>query len=796
MRHAQSNTVTSPLMGSRERGHCPSAVAVAVVAALLSAGIISPAAAQFGSVAAPSAEGEPAASRGDVVRAIAVEGGQRIEADTVKAYMVIKEGDPFDSERIDQSLKSLYATGLFADVSIVRSGSGLLVRVVENPIINRVAFEGNKRVENDKLSAEVQLKARQVYTRTKVQEDVKRILDVYRRSGRFAVTVEPKVIELEQNRVDLVFEVNEGPPTYIRSINFIGNRHFSDARLREEIASREERWYRFFSSSDTYDPDRLTYDRELLRRFYLRNGYSDFRVVSAVAELSPERESFFLSFTIDEGERYKFGDMGVEVAIPDVPADSLKQHIIPKKGDWYNADQVENSVQAMTDALGAMGYAFVDVRPRVKRDRDNRTIGVVYDIQEGPRVFVDRVEITGNVRTLDKVIRREMQLAEGDAFNTAKLRRSKERIRNLGFFDKVDVTNVPSEAAPDRTLVQVDVQEKSTGELSFGVGWSSTAGAMFNVGLRERNLLGKGQDLKLEFTLAERKQEIDLSFTEPYFMDRPLAAGFDLFVTDKDYQDEASYNVADRGGAVRIGFDYNQHLRQTVKYTLAESDVYDVADDASVYIKQLEGSTLLSQISQSLMYDQRDSKVDPKEGYYIRVAHDLAGLGGDEVFFRSTIDAAQYFAVTDDVVLTVSGTFGSIGGFMDHDVLFKRNFNLGGDNLRGFDTSGASPRDKSTGDALGGRWIADGTVEARFPLGLPEELGVTGKAFTDFGSIGTPDGVDSSSVNAESSLRLSAGVGLVWVSPMGPVSIDLAQAILKESYDKTQFFNFSFGTRF
>jgi outer membrane protein insertion porin family len=780
--------------------------AATCVAALLTGMSALPAQAQFrvdttagvspGPVGAASDGGASAApSSADVVNQVVISGNQRIEADTVRAYMLVRAGDPFDSDRMDESLKRLFSTGLFADVVMGRQGSNLVVKVVENPIINRIAFEGNRRVEDDMLQSEIQLRSRQVYTRSKVQEDVKRILDVYRRAGRFAVTVEPKIIELEQNRVDLAFEINEGPSTYIRRINFVGNQRFSDSRLREEISSREERWYRFFSSADTYDPDRLTYDRELLRRFYLRSGYSDFRVVSAVAELSPDRESFFVTMTVDEGERYKFGNLDVEVAIPDVSADALKESVVGEKGDWYNADQVEETVQAITDQLGSMGYAFVDVRPRVKRDRDNHIIDVTYMVQEGPRVFVDRIDITGNVRTLDRVIRREMELVEGDAFNTAKLRQSKEQIRSLGFFEKVEVTNVPSEVAPDRTVVQVEVQEQSTGELSFGVGWSSSSGALFDASLRERNLLGRGQDLKLSFSIAERKQEIDLSFTEPYFLNRRLAAGFDLFSTEHDYQDESSYDIAELGGSLRMGFRYNQYLRQGFKYTLSQTTIENVDSGASIYIKQIEGDTVLSQVSQSLVYDRRDSSVEPTEGYYVSLGNDLAGLGGDEYFLRTTLSGAQYFPIDDDVVLSLRGTVGTING-LGKDVLLQRNFNLGGDSLRGFEYGGASPRDASTDDMLGGVWTAYGSAEMRFPLGLPEELGITGKAFTDVGTIGYPDNIDRSTILAETSVRASAGVGLVWVSPMGPVSIDLAQALLKEDYDKTEFFRFNFGTRF
>lgn len=772
-------------------------VAVAISSLTVATGAWAQTSTSFGTVTVgptPTPQTIPAETGGPV-RSIEVEGNQRIEPETIRAYMSLEAGDRITPEAVDKSIKSLFATGLFADVAIVPRNGVVHVRVVENPIVNRIAFEGNRRIEDDVLQGEVQLRPRQVYTRSKVQEDVRRILDVYRRSGRFAVTVEPKVIQLEQNRVDLAFEINEGPSTYIRRINFVGNERYSDSTLREIVASREERWYRFFSSVDTYDPDRLTYDRELLRRFYLRQGYSDFRVVSAVAELTPDRTGFFVTFTIDEGERYKFGDLSVEVAIPDVEAEDLTPYIVGESGDWYNADEVEDTVQAITDAVGALGYAFVDVRPRVKRDRENQTIDIVYDVQEGPRVFVERIDITGNVRTLDSVIRREIQLAEGDAFNTAKLRRSRERIRNLGFFEAVEVANVPSETAPDRTVVQVDVQEQSTGELSFGVGWSSTSGALFDISLRERNLLGKGQDLRLDLTLAERRQEVDLSFTEPYFLDRPLAAGFDLFSRQRDYQDEASYDLKETGGSLRLGFNYSEYWRQNLRYTLNQSTIENVESDASVFIKQREGESLLSMVGQVLTYDRRDNTIEPTEGYVVRFGTDFAGVGGDETFFRASIDGAQYFAITDKTILSISGTVGMIEGIGD-DVQFVRNYQLGGDNLRGFEFGGASPRDAATGDILGGKWIAAGTAELRFPLGLPEELGITGKAFTDFGTVGEPDGVDMSQVDASNTLRLSMGVGLVWRSPMGPISIDLAQALLKEDFDETEFFRFNFGTRF
>jgi len=400
---------------------------------------------------------------------VRIEGAQRIEPETVRTYLSIHPGDPIDPEVLDRSLKSLFATGLFADVTIRQEGTAVVVRVVENPIINRIAFEGNSKLTKDALNNEIQLKPRKVFTRAQVQSDVQRILDLYRRSGRFAATVEPKIIQLPQNRVDLVFEINEGSVTEIRRITFVGNRAFSDSELRGVIQTKESTWYRILSSSDSYDPDRLTFDRELLRRHYLANGYADFRVVSAVAELTPDYSGFFLTFTLEEGDRYKFGKVDIESSVRDLKPEKLQEFLSIKEGDWYDAEAVDSTVTKMSDALGSLGYAFVEVRPQVKRNREAKTVDVTFNVQEGPRVYVDRINISGNVRTADKVIRREMQLAEGDAFSTAKMRRSRQRIRNLGFFDRVDINNVPG-SAPDRTTVNVAVRERSTGEISFGAG--------------------------------------------------------------------------------------------------------------------------------------------------------------------------------------------------------------------------------------------------------------------------------------------------------------------------------------
>jgi outer membrane protein insertion porin family len=733
------------------------------------------------------------AQQGTVVRQIRVDGTQRIDPETVQSYLLIKPGDVADADKLDRSLKALFATGLFADVVLHEEGGTLIVRVVENPIINRIAFEGNRRVNEEQLLSEVQLRPRVVYTRTKVQNDVKRILDLYRRSGRFAATVEPKVIQLPQNRVDLVFEVSEGQITGVRRINFVGNQRFSDGRLREVIQTKESRWWRILSTDDTYDPDRLSFDRELLRKFYLANGYADFRVVSAVAELTPDREGFYITFTIEEGDRYKFRNIEVNSRLRDLNVEDLRRRVTTDPNDWYDADKVEASINALTDAVGSFGDAFVDIRPRINRDREAKVVDVTYEIQEGPRVYVDRINITGNVRTLDKVIRREMRIAEGDAFNTAKLRRSRQRIRNLGFFDRVEVNNVPGEA-PDRTVVNVEVQERSTGEISFGVGFSTADGALADVSLRERNLLGRGQDLKLGFTLSQRRQEVDLSFTEPYFLDKNLSAGFDVFHITRDFQRESSFDQKNVGFTLRSGYQITEPLRQTLRYTLREDTIENVSVDASRFIREQQGATLSSIVGQELLYDQRDDRFDPTEGYYFRLINDFAGLGGDVTFLRNRVGGGGYYPIADEWVASLTGELGYIMDFGEQ-IRIQNRFFIGGETLRGFASAGIGPRDITTGDALGGREYAIGTAQLTFPSGLPKELGIRASVFSDFGVLRDPDTTGPEVVDVDS-IRVSLGVGAIWRSPFGPIRVSVAVPVRKEEFDDTELFRFSFGSRF
>jgi len=729
----------------------------------------------------------------DVITAIRVEGNQRIEDTTVVSYLKTVVGDRFDAGRINESLKSLFATGLFADVNLTRDGSALVVSVIENPIINRLAFEGNKRIEDDVLQSEVQLRPRTVYTRTRVQTDVSRILELYRRSGRFAATVEPKVIQLEQNRVDLVFEISEGPLTGVQRIVFIGNENFSDSTLRESIQTKQSRWWRFFSSSDSYDPDRLSFDRELLRRFYLKEGFADFRVISAVAELTPDRSAFFITFTVEEGDRYRFGTIDMVNELPEFDAETVESRVTTEEGDWYDAEEVEENIQDLTDDIGSQGFAFVDIEPQIVRRREDKAIDVTYRIIEGDRVYVQRIDITGNVRTLDRIIRRNVRLAEGDAFNAARLRRSRTLIQNLGFFSRVDINDQPGDV-PDQVIVNVDVEEQSTGEVTFGGGFSTTDGPTGSVGIRERNLLGRGQDLSLQFIISAVTQDLDLSFTEPYFLNRDFAAGFDVFRREREFQN-SSFDSKDTGFSLRGAYPLSEYLSQSLRYTLSQEEI-DPESNAPQSILDQAGETLISRVDQTLLYDRRNNANDPTEGYFGRYSLAVAGLGGDKNFLSQTVGAGYYYSFWDDFVASGLGEAGYIFSFQeDENILISDRFFLGGNNFRGFAVGGLGPRDISTESALGGNLLYKGTLELAFPIGLPNELGVKGRVFTVAGTLKELDTTNRNAVDT-GSIRVSVGVGVSWASPFGPVRLDLAKAVRKEGFDETEILSFGFGSFF
>lgn len=751
-------------------------------------------------ISLPTATPLLASSKPFEVEAIRVSGNQRIERSTILSYLGVREGLPYSRYDIDRGMKALFATGFFADVSIeprpAPSGSAILdIVVTENPIIDTIAFEGNRRISDEDLEKEIDLKARSVFTRPKVEITTQRLLQIYRRSGRYAAVITPQVITLPNNRVNLVFSVEEGKETLVDKIDFVGNELFADSTLREVVGTSETRWWNPFSSTERYDPDRVAYDKELLRRFYVSQGYADFQVKSSVAEITPDGESFYLTFSLDEGERYEFGDIDIKTNIAGAKNIVLEPELTVEKATLYNADEVENTIDNIVTKMGDEGFAFVDVKPRFDRNPEKRIIDVTFDVDMGPRVYVERININGNSRTLDEVIRREFRLAEGDAYSTSKLARSEQRINNLGYFENVTITQQPG-SAPDQTIVNVDVAEQSTGEISLGAGFSSTDGALAEFGIKESNLLGRGQELRLSAMLAAERQQFDIGFTEPYFLDRELAAGFDLFKTRTDFSSESSFDRESVGGALRLGYKLTEHLRHNFQYRFEEIDITDIDDTASRFIRDQEGVNSTSLVGHSFIWDTRNNRFEPTDGNYLRFNQEIAGLGGDSRFLRHEVKAAKFFPIAEKWTFHLAGSGGHIFSWdEDRDVRINERFFVGNRQLRGFDRAGVGPRDTTTNDALGGNIYYAGTAELMFPLGLPDDLGFMGAAFVDAGSLWEIDATGPE-VAESTAPRVSVGLGLSWRSPFGPIRLDFAKAIVKEDEDETQIFNFNFGTRF
>ena len=740
----------------------------------------------------------PAYAQG-VVRDIRVTGNRRVEPETVRSYLEFTVGDRYDPSRVNASLRSLFATGLFADVQIDRQGGAVIITVVENPIINKVAIEGNSEIETKTLIAEVRLKSRSVYTRARALADAQRILDVYQRQGRYSATVEPQLIELDQNRVNLVFVVNEGIATTVKSINFIGNTAFSDSQLRDIVTTTQSSWLDFLKSASVYDPDRLRLDRELVRQYYLKNGYADARVLSADAELDRDGTGFIITFTIDEGPLYKFGSVQIENTLAELNPSTLQGEILTIEGAQFNASQIEKSVERLTLKVAEQGFAFARVRPRTDRDPSGQLINMTYVIDQGARIYIERIDIIGNVRTKDKIIRREFRLVEGDAYNPLLVDRAQKRLKALGFFKDVKIRRRPG-SSRDRVVLAVRVEEQPTGELSFGAGYSTSEGVIGDISVTERNLLGNGQFLRLKVGGSLQRAQVDLSFTEPRFLDKNIAAGFDLFHKELDLSDESSYKTRKSGGSIRVGFPLSENLWMNTRYTLSHDRIFDVEDGASTAVALNEGAATTSAVGLSLRYDTRNHPRSPNKGIYLLGSVDVAGLGGDVQYVRVQGEGRAYYPLFEKVTLVGRVVAGHIAGWGGDDVRLLDVFYRGGETVRGFEKSGYGPRDLATDDSLGGQTYWAATGEVRFPIPLvPEELGIGGALFADAGSLFTAAADAKNNVLQladDKNIRASVGASLLWNSPLGPLRFDYAFPLKKENYDKVQRFRFGASTKF
>lgn len=836
--------------------------------------------------AQPAPTPAPAPASG-VIRSIRVVGSERLEPETVRSYSNLFPGEQYNSETLDQALKDLYATELFADVVIAGGDTGnLVITVRENPVINRIVLEGNKRIKSDKINPEIKLSPRQIFTRSKVRADVDRIIELYRRQGRFAATVEPKIVNLDQNRVDLIFEISEGDKSKVRAINIIGNEEFSDGRLRKEMFTKQAGGVLgFIKSNDSYDPDRLAADQQKLRAFYLTQGYADFRVVSALAELTPDREDFIITYVVEEGPRYKFGTVDAESDLRDFNADAVKSLVKIKPGSWFNAKLVEDTVTALNEVAGARGYAFADVSPNFNRDAEKKEMNLTFKVGESPRVYVERINIQGNTVTRDKVIRREFRLNEGDAFNAFKIKRSQDRIQSLGFFQDNLAIKQTQGSANDRVVLNLDVEEKSTGELQLSAGYSSLERFILSASVAQRNFMGKGQTLQAGVSYSRYSKSISAGFTEPYLFDKSVLLGGEIF-----YRTYSSFNFIGNnrnqtygqnsvGGNLRLGFPVTEFVSVGTRYTLVQDDItldkntfYSDVDNnpntpvecdprlAGRYLCQELGKRITSSFGYTVAYDDTNG-IRATRGQRLTLSQDFAGLGGDVKYLRSRGDATKFFPLPRGFILSIHGEAGyiyplakSTGEGRDPIRISDRFF---GPQLRGFDIRGIGPRIERrrytspteletskknlVSDALGGRAYYMGRLEVEFPAtSALKNLGLRPSAFVDVGSLWNltrpdlinspgicqePDNSDPDNLPQTQTLnpgdtcnagftyvpnsgfresflgnsitpRLSVGIGVNWISPFGPLRIDIAKALLKQRGDETKFFSFNVGTQF
>lgn len=735
--------------------------------------------------AAPSAPAPaPAAvaEQSGTVRSITIRGAERLEPETVRSYVGLSAGDSYDRNRLDRALKDLYATELFADVTIRDRQGELVVDVRENPVVNRIVLEGNKRVKDEKFKDEIKLAPRQIFTRSKARADVARILELYRRQGRFAAAVEPKIVQLDQNRVDVVFEIDEGPKSKVRRINIVGNTKFSDGDLRGEMATKEAKWYKFFTSNDTYDPDRSAYDQQKLRQYYLTQGYADFRVVSSVAELTPDRKDFIITYVVEEGERYKFGEVDLESQIRDIKEENFKRMLPMKQGDWYNAKEIEDTVTSLSESVGLLGYAFADINPRFNRDKEKREMGVTFVINETPRVYVERVEINGNTITKDHVIRREFRLAEGDAFNSFRVKRSRDRIQSLGYFQENLEIQQKQGSGPDKVILEANLEEQATGELQVSAGYSSLENFLVNLSIRQRNFRGMGQELRASVNWSKYSQSAEIGFTEPYLFGRNLALGGDIF--RRDYNSfrflgngdrDTTYEQSTTGFQIRTGFPITEFWSASFRYGLSYDDVSldestfyrnGVCDPllAGRFLCDAVGKRTTSSLGYSIAYDTRNNAIRPSAGHRFMISQDIAGVGGSVQYVRSRLNADKYWRLFGSgFILNLGLEAGYIFGWGGDNIRLTDRFFLGEPRMRGFDIRGIGPRvirryydsasasdpadwtllTDSSGeqdDSIGGETYYQVRAEVQIPLSAgAAEMGLRPSVFVDVGALWNTD---------------------------------------------------------
>ncbi|MBN8827587.1 MAG: outer membrane protein assembly factor BamA [Sphingobacteriia bacterium] len=740
----------------------------------------------------------------EIISKVEILGNKRIDNETVKMHINIKEGDNVSQLHIDDALKKLYATGLFKDIKIEHEKGKLKVLLKENPMIYTVALEGNKRVKTEDIIPELSLTQRSILNKNKVQSDVSTIQRIYQKNGRYAVSVSPKIIELPQNRVNLVYEINEGPKTLIGKVVFLGNQNVSAGKLKDIINSKEAKWFRYLSKSPNFDIDKLSYDKELITRFYLSRGYADVTVKEPVVELDTDKNYFVLTFVINEGKVYKFGDIALESEIKNVNLDDLKKLIKTKENATFDNTKIEDTVKSINEYMGDKGYAFIDVDPEANKEEDR--VSLKYNIKKAPKYYVNKINIKGNIRTYDKVIRREFKVSEGDAYKVSEINNADKRLRDLDYFETVNIDVEPSTEFEDKIDINVDVKEKSTGFMNLAVGYSDGAGPIAKIAFRESNFAGRGQDVSLSVQKAKRTTEFSANFVEPYFMDNDFSLGLDFenvyFDKTRDSHADRAFSRKSYGFGTAIGYDLTDNLKHSVFYKIRKDRITDLSEEASILLKEQAGTNVLSLIGHSFNYSTLDSKQYPTKGLNVVLTQEFAGVGGDSSFLRHEIRSSYYVPVyKEDVVLSFHGNSGIVNTVNSKKIMLAERFFINGNDLRGFRDYGVGPRDKRTLEALGGNFYYTGRVQLSVPLGLPKELDMKGLFFTDFGSLKGLDyknytNITKSGVYDRGNIRASYGTGVAWDSPVGMIGFSYAVPFKKAPFDKEKKFRINIMSEF
>jgi outer membrane protein insertion porin family len=748
---------------------------------------------------------------GETISNIIVKGNKRVEKDTIVSYLNLKKGDNFNAEKQNAAIKNLYSTSLFENIDIRFQEGNLVVSVQENRFINKINIKGNSKISTDILKKELSNRSGESLSAANVKFDIDRIKELYKRKGRFAINVTPKIEPLENNRANLTYEIQEGPKTSIKRIYFVGNENYRDGELKTIILTKESAWFRFMSSDDAYDPDRIELDKDFLREFYTSVGFADFRVISATAELSPTKDSFNIVYSLDEGEKYNFGNITIQNKLNEIDNKLLEKYIEIKTGQTYNSKALELITEKISYELATHGYPQVEIVPVEHKDYANKLVNIEFVVQEARKIYINKINIHGNVKTRENVIRREFKVSEGDLYNQAQIERSEQRLRNLDYFETLQIRPKPTEY-PDRRDIDVEVADKSTSSIGLQLGYDTMSGLFTSIDFIERNLIGTGRELNFGAKRSKTKTVLYGGITDPYFMDRDILVGFNGFMNftnkgrGKSSKDEQPYDITGVGGGPRVAYDISEYLRHNINYTIKREKVKGASERSSFHIREQEGTNITSAIGHSLTYDRTDSRIISKNGYLLGVSQEIAGLGGDIKYLKHEIEG-KYFRsfYNNKITFKLKGDAGNIRGWGGQKVKIQDRFNVGDYNLRGFAGSGIGPRDKRTDESIGGQNYYTGTAEVNFPLGLPKEFDVQGAAFIDMGALWSYDiskaKKDKAHLYSKKDIydskmpRASYGFGFIWVTRFAPIEVYFGYPFKKTSYDKKQRFHLRFAAR-